>query len=93
MSETSVEERAGTLAAAILELDRDRGDFPGYYVAVVIRPTAAEVFAEQEVRGALSKILKSDYHAKNEGSRHREFAVPECQISHRRLRRECNSHT
>ncbi len=67
MSETSVEERAGIPAAAILELDRDRGVFPGYYAAVVIRPTAAEVFSVQEVRGALSQILKSDYHAKNDG--------------------------
>ncbi len=52
---------------AILELDRDRSIYPGYYAAVLIRATVAQILNTPEVRGTVSQILKGDYHATDEG--------------------------
>ncbi len=75
MSDTAAAEAGAATearAAAILELDRDRNNFPSYYAAVLIRATAPEVRNTTEVRGTLSQILKGDYQATNEG-RHQVF--------------------
>lgn len=57
----------GPKAGCILELDRDQGIFPGYFAAVLIRPSVSQIRNTKQVRGALSQILKGDYHAKPQG--------------------------
>lgn len=55
------------VSAAILELDRDQGIYPGYYAAVLVRQTPDQIRVVDEVRGTTSHILKGDFHADNQG--------------------------
>lgn len=55
------------VSAAILELDRDGNQHPGYFAAVLVRQTPQQVRAVSEVRGTTSHILKGDYYAEPQG--------------------------
>lgn len=57
----------GPRAGCILELDRDQGIYPGYFAAVLIRPSVSQIRNTRQVRGTLSQILKGDYRANPQG--------------------------
>jgi hypothetical protein len=61
-----------TTSFAILELDRHSSAYPSDFAAVLIRANPEIIFNTTEVRGSISRILKSDYIPTQSG-RHKVF--------------------